>query len=170
VFLQVSYCLRIVLDTVGVTPVTDQTLINGFLQLWNLIIAVLAATQVDRFGRRPLLLVSSFGMLACYMIITRLAGSFAEHGNSSVGIAVIPFLFIYYGFYDIAYTPLIVSVIWPYHLRSKGIAVCLCSNFVTLFFNLFVNPIALANIAWKYYIVYCAILVLVCIMIWFAYP
>jgi MFS family permease len=173
VFSQVSYYLPIVLDTVGVTSVTDQTLINGFLQLWNLIIAVLAATQVDRLGRRPLLLVSSFGMLACYIIITGLAGSFAEHGNSSVGIAVIPFLFIYYGFYDIAYTPLIVSYpaeIWPYHLRSKGIAVSLCSTFVALFFNLFVNPIALTNIAWKYYIVYCAILVLVCITVWFAYP
>jgi MFS family permease len=151
---------------VGVTSVTDQTLINGFLQLWNLIITALAATQVDRLSRRPLLLVS-FDMLACYIIITGLASSFAEHGNSGVGIAVIPFLFIYYGFYNIAYTPLIVSYpaeIWPYHLRSKGIAISLldfCCAFA-LFFNLFVNPIALANIAWKYYIVYCAILVLVC--------
>jgi MFS family permease len=90
-----------------------------------------------------------------------------------VKIAVIPFLFIYYGFYDIAYTPLIVSYpaeIWPYHLGSKGITISLSSTFVALFFNLFVNPIALANIAWKYYIVYCAILVLVCITVWFAYP
>jgi hypothetical protein len=105
VFSQASYYLPIVLDTVGVTSVTDQTLINGFLQLWNPIIAVLAATQVDRLGRRPLLLVSSFDMLACYIIITGLAGSFAGQGNSGIGIAVIPFLFIYYGFYDIAYTP-----------------------------------------------------------------
>ena len=35
---------------------------------------------------------------------------------------------------------------------------------------MFVNPIALANIARKYYIVYCAILVLVCITVWFTYP
>jgi hypothetical protein len=136
VFLQVSYYLPIVLDTVGVTTVTNQTLINGFLQLWNLIIAVLAATQVDRLRGCPLLLVSSFGMLACYIIITGLTGSFAEHGNSGVGIAVIPFLFIYYGFYDIVYTPLIVSYpaeIWPYHLRSKGIAVSLWLDFCCTF-------------------------------------
>lgn len=50
----------------GVTSVTKQTLISGFLQLFNLIVAVTAATQVDRLGRRTLLLSSPIGMLICY--------------------------------------------------------------------------------------------------------
>ena len=81
---------------------TDQTLINGFLQLWNLIMAALAAFNVDRFGRRTLFLVSSVGMLISYICITGLSGSFAETGSASVGVAVIPFLFLFFGFYDIA--------------------------------------------------------------------
>lgn len=91
----VSYYLARVLTTVGVTGVTEQTLINGFLQVFNLIVAVIAATQVDRLGRRWLLLVSSGGMLVCYIIITGLSGSFASTGESAVGLAVIPMLFIY---------------------------------------------------------------------------
>lgn len=169
----VSYYLSSVLKTVGVTSVTQQTLINGFLQVWNLIIAVTAAGLVDRLGRRFLLLTSSFGMLVCYIVITGLSGSFAQTQNSATGLAVIPMLFIYYGFYDIAYTPLVIAYpaeIWPYHLRSRGVAVTLCSTFLALFFNLFVNPIALSSIAWRYYIVYVAILVGICLTAWFFYP
>ena len=79
-------------------------MISGFLQVWNLIIAVGAAFCVDRLGRRPLFLASCLGMLVSYILIAALAGSFAHTGNSATGVAVIPFLFIYYGFYDIAFT------------------------------------------------------------------
>ena len=79
-------------------------MISGFLQLWNLILAIGAAFCVDRLGRRPLFLASCFGMLTAYILISALAGSFAHTGNASTGVAVIPFLFLYYGFYDIAFT------------------------------------------------------------------
>ncbi len=152
---------------------TQQTLINGFLQLWNLIMAVLGATMVDRLGRRFLLLWCSVAMLICYIIITGLSGSFAQTKNAATGIAVVPMLFIYYAFYDFSYTPLVVAYpaeIWPYELRSRGIAVSQMANFGALFFNAFVNSIALANIAWKYYIVYIGLLVVICITIYFFYP
>ena len=65
-------------------------------------------------------------MLVSYIIITGLSGSFAETQVSSVGIAVIPMLFIFFAGYDIALTPLLVSYpceIWPYRLRSRGLTV-----------------------------------------------
>lgn len=98
----VSYYLAMVLRSVGITSITDQTLINGCLQIWNLIMAVGAAAMVDPLGRRPLFLISSAGMLVSYICISALSGSFATQGSAAVGIAVVPFLYIYYGFYDIA--------------------------------------------------------------------
>ncbi|KAH8601507.1 glucose transporter HXT1 [Bisporella sp. PMI_857] len=169
----VSYYLALVLETVGITTVTDQTLISGCLQIWNLILSVSAAFSVDRFGRRKLFLTSAAGMLGSYIIITGLSGSFAENGVPSVGIAVIPFLFIYFGFYDIAFTPLLVSYpceIWPYQLRARGVTVTLFSTTVALTTNIFVNPIALEAIGWKYYLVFVVILVGVCIICYFYYP
>lgn len=168
-------------------------MISGFLQIWNLIFAVGAAVSVDRLGRRKLFLASCFGMLACYVVISGLSGSFANTGSASTGIAVIPFLFLFYGFYDIAvsaasslyltsyeamltilqFTPFVISYtceIWPYMYRSKGISMCLMTTQLAVFFNIFVNPIALEAIQWKYYLVYVVILVIITATIWFYYP
>jgi MFS family permease len=88
----VSYYLALVLDTVGVKSVKDQTLIAGCLQIWNLIFAVAAAFSVDRVGRRPLFLASAVTMFIGYVCVTGLSGSFAQTGNAATGTAVIPFL------------------------------------------------------------------------------
>jgi hypothetical protein len=98
-----------VLKTIGITSVTNQTLISGMLQIWNLIIAVSAAFTVDKLGRRFLFLLSTTGMLISYICISGLSGSFAHTGAAATGIAVIPFLYIFYGFYYIAFTPLLIS-------------------------------------------------------------
>lgn len=97
-----SYYLALVLQTVGITSVTDQTLISGCMQIWNLFWAILAAFLVDKLGRRPLFLISCVGMLVSYITISGLSGGFASTHSSPVGLAVVPFLFIYYAFYDIA--------------------------------------------------------------------
>ncbi len=60
--------------------------------------------------------------------------------------------------YSIAWSPLIVAYtveILPYSLRAKGFNVFNFVISVALIFNQYVNPIALGNIGWKYYIVYC---------------
>ncbi|KAF5027833.1 hypothetical protein F66182_60 [Fusarium sp. NRRL 66182] len=173
----VSYYLAKVLETVGITSVTDQTLISGCLQVWNLFVAIGAATLVDRLGRRPLFLISSVGMLISYVLISGLSGSFATTGKAATGLAVVPFLYIYYGFYTFAFrttsTPLVVSYpaeIWSYQLRARGIAVTQLATYAAIFFNTFVNPIALDAIGWKYYIVFAVILVVVTLTIFFFYP
>ena len=57
--------------------------------------------------------------------------------------------------YSLAFTPLIVSYtleILPYSLRAKGFNVFNFTISVALIFNQYVNPIALDNISWKYYV------------------
>lgn len=75
---------------------------NSGLQLWNLIFAVTAALCVDKLGRRFLFLASGSVMLTSYIIVTGLSGSFAQTGHLATGLAVVPFLFLYFAGYDIA--------------------------------------------------------------------
>lgn len=44
------------------------------------------------------------------------------------------------------------------------------STQTALFFNIFVNPIALDAIGWKYYLVYVGILIIVTVTVYFFYP
>lgn len=75
--------------------------------------------------------------------------------------------------YDIALTPLLVAYpceIWPFQLRSKGNAVNYVTTVSAIFFNTFVNPIALDAIGWKYYIVFIVFIILYGITAYFWYP
>lgn len=128
----VSHYLSPVLKSVGITSPTQITSINAGLAVWNLIMAWGAASQVERFGRRFLFFTSGIGMFLSYAAVMGLSAGFANTGSASMGIAVIPFLFIYYAFYDFAWTPLpwfYVPEVIPYTLRTKGLALLnLCSN------------------------------------------
>ncbi|KAH7325554.1 general substrate transporter [Stachybotrys elegans] len=169
----VSYYLALVLRTVGITSVTHQTLISALLQVWNLFWSVGAAACVERLGRRPLFLTSAGTMLVSYIIITGLSGSFASTGNSAVGTTVIPFLFIFFAGYDVGLTPLMFSYpveIWPYRLRSRGVGIMWLSGIVAGVFNMFVNPIALSSIGWRYYFTFIVFLIAFLLMAYFLYP
>jgi MFS family permease len=162
-----------VLDTVGIKDSDTQTLINGLLQVFNFIIAGSAALLVDRLGRRTLFLWSAVGMLLSFIIWTACSAVFDITNASALGKTVIAFVFIFYFHYDIAYTPLLLGYpteIFPYSIRSKGLTVELMSVYSSLIVLAFVNPIALDNIGWHYYIFYCCFDVVVLVVTWFLFP
>ncbi|KAL4987924.1 general substrate transporter [Aspergillus falconensis] len=169
----VSYYLTLVLDTVGVTDTDTQTLINGLLQIFNFIAALSAALFVDRLGRRTLFLWSAAGMLVSFIIWTACSAVFDSTQASALGRTVIAFVFIFYFHYDIAYTPLLLGYpteIFPYSTRSKGLTVELLSVYGSLIILAFVNPVALDNIGWRYYIFFCCFDVLVLAVTYFVFP
>ncbi|RSH88913.1 hypothetical protein EHS25_002575 [Saitozyma podzolica] len=169
----VSYYLSPVLKSVGVTKAVEITGINAGLAFWNLVIAMIAGLNVERFGRRPLFLISTAGMIISYAFVMGFSAGFATTGKSALGVAAIPFLFLFYGSYDIAWTPLnysYVTEILPYNLRTKGLALYISGQNIANAFNQFVNPIALAAITWKYYAVYIAIDICYFILIYFYFP
>jgi len=157
----VSFYLNKVFDTIGITDPTTQLLINGILQIWNLFWALGAAFMVDKVGRRVLFLTSSGGMVLFFTLQTICSARFAINGDNASAHAVIAFIFLFYAFYDLAFTPLIVSYtveILPYPLRAKGFTVFNFAISLSLIFNQYVNPIALDALGWKYYIVYVCVL------------
>lgn len=98
----VSFYLTSILNSVGVTSGHQQLIITACLQIWNLLWAVAAASSVQKFGKRLLFLTSAAVMLVSYTVITALSATFADNGSKAAGLAVIPFLFIFFAGYDIA--------------------------------------------------------------------
>ncbi|EJD52273.1 hexose transporter [Auricularia subglabra TFB-10046 SS5] len=167
----ISYYLNIILKAVGIEETWKQTLLNGFLQIFNLIVAISASLLTERLGRRTLFLWSTGLMLVFYSLITATSATFRKSakwdgpdptvpstpGNSHAANAFIAFIFLYNFAYAIAYTPLIVSYtveILPYTIRAKGLAVMNLSVTASLVFNQYINPIAWDALNWKYYLVY----------------
>ncbi|KAJ5716578.1 Sugar transporter [Penicillium malachiteum] len=169
----ISYYLSLILDSVGVTKVKDQTLISACLQVWCLIFACIGAFLIDRFGRRPLFMSSACVMLVSYVLVTALSGTYEKTGSAATGGAVIPFLFIFFSGYCVALTPFLTSYpceIWPFRLRSRGLTVTWLATIVGMFFNTFVNPIAMDAIGWKYYLVFVVVLLVFGITAFLFYP
>jgi MFS family permease len=168
-----SYYLAPILSSVGITKAADQAAVNVSLQAWNFLLSAAGAVASERYGRRILWLLSTAGMLLFLSIATLLAGLFAEQHLAAAGIAVVPFLFIFFGFYDMAYAPLFISYpaeILPFQLRAKGLAVTLSVDAAACFFNQYVNPVAFTALQWKYYCVYIGCLVVFLGIVYFLFP
>ncbi|KAL4257195.1 major facilitator superfamily protein [Pleurotus pulmonarius] len=153
----VSYYLNKVFIAIGIEDPTTQLLINGILNIFNFFVAIIAGMLCDKVGRRRLFMTSTIGMVVFWTLQTICFALYAEHGLTKAGHAVIAMIFLFYGFYDLAFTPLIVSYtveILPYSLRAKGFMIFNFSISISLIFNQYVNPIALEALGWKYYLVY----------------
>ncbi|CAE6412359.1 unnamed protein product [Rhizoctonia solani] len=164
-----SYYLAPVLALVGITDPRQQ----GGLAIWNWIISILGSLAVDRVGRRPIWLFATLGMLVSYVIVTALSATFDRTSDRATGLAVIPMIFITFGFYDICWTPLPTAYsaeILSYSIRSMGMSLLQVVQALALAFNQWVNPVALEAIAWRYYIVYIGTLFVLLVIIWFLYP
>lgn len=157
----VQFYLVPVLREAGITQSAQQAGINGGLAVVNFISSVAGASLVEKKGRRPLFLIAVGGMLCSYAAITGLAGGYASTKNPSVGVALVPFIFIFMMFYSLGITPiplLYVPEILPMSLRAKGLSLYMTITGACLAFNNFVNPIAMAAIGWRYYAVYLGML------------
>ncbi|EJF64973.1 general substrate transporter [Dichomitus squalens] len=159
----VSYYINLVFEGVGIKDAGTKAAINGGLQVWNLIAAMSGALLVDKLGRRTLFIISNVGMLIGFGAWTLTTALFNTMDNKAAAKATIPFIFIFYFFYDIAYTPMLIAYtleILPFSIRAKGFAVMNLAVSLTLAFNQFVNPWALDALGWKYYLVYCGWLII----------
>ncbi|KAH6715906.1 general substrate transporter [Leptodontidium sp. MPI-SDFR-AT-0119] len=169
----VFYYLYLVLNSAGITSVKDQTLINGGLTLWNWLWSIAGALMVDRIGRRTLYLTSLSGMLVSYIIWTVLTSRFAATSSTPLGYVVVAMIFIFYVFYDVGALVLFQAYtveIWPYRYRSNGLALVYITAYASLIVNLFVNPIALERIGWKYYIIYCCLIGIALVGVYYMFP
>ncbi|KAJ5379847.1 uncharacterized protein N7496_002275 [Penicillium cataractarum] len=168
----ISYYLSPILTSLGITSTREQLTILTCLHVWNLIIATSASVFIDKAGRRPLWLSATAGQLLSLVAVMGLSAAYS-HGVEKAGVAVIPFFFIFYGSYDIAYSPMSYSYpveILTFSMRTKGAAIYITISTLAVALNTWVNPIALAALAWKYYGVYIAINAVLIVIIYLGFP
>jgi hypothetical protein len=156
----ISYYLKYVMDRVGMTDPQTQLGINGGMKTLALCENFFFAFFIDKLGRRPIYLISTIGTFVVFNIFTIISARYEIAPAIGLGKGFIVSIFFYGIFYDIksgvmaSYT----TEILPYGLRAKGFVWLNFCVTAALFFNQFVNGIALDALAWKYYICYCIFL------------
>lgn len=171
----VSYYLKQVLDSIGITSTKRQLQINGGLMIYNLGICVILTGIVVKVRRRAMFLTSTMGMLVSYVIWTILSALNEKNNfsNKSLANGVLAFIFLYYLCYNIGLNGLpylYTTEVLPYSHRAKGLNMQSVAIYSALIYNGYVNTIAMNRISWKYYIVYCCILAVEFLVVLFFYP
>jgi MFS family permease len=112
----------------GITNQNQKLAMSTGKTILDLIVTVGAALNVDRFGRRPLFLISMVGMVVSFACWTA-TGAIYENSNETdvqAGYAQLVFIWIFGVFYDVGFSGLLVAYaleILPFHLRAKGMMI-----------------------------------------------
>ncbi|GAA6031390.1 hypothetical protein JCM8097_005638 [Rhodosporidiobolus ruineniae] len=118
-------------------------------------------------------LLSTGGILVFYSLITACSAVYAQNGSQGAGQATVAFIYLYSGFYDVAWSVFFYSYLaelLPFGVRTKGMAICLFVDYAALFFAQYANPPAFAALSWKYYTIYVAVIAVNLIVVWFCFP
>jgi len=113
-------------------------IVAGGWYIWANISAIIWATQVDRIGRKPLLVWNSILCALSFSIVIGLYGAYVTHAatasNLKAGQGGLIFSFFLYVFFYEMGEPIMflyIGEIFPQHLRGKGVAIGLFSLNVT---------------------------------------
>tara|TARA_B110000003_G_C16590210_1_gene511508 strand:- start:90 stop:1469 length:1380 start_codon:yes stop_codon:yes gene_type:complete len=105
-----------------------QTIIMGLV---NVIFTVVAILTVDKWGRKPLLIIGSIGMAIGMIAISTLA--FFD----VIGITTLVFIIIYTASFMMSWGPIcwvLISEIFPNKIRSQAVAIAVAAQWAANFF------------------------------------
>ncbi|KAL0765630.1 hypothetical protein CaCOL14_011854 [Colletotrichum acutatum] len=169
----ISFYMKKILNLVGIT---DNHTVQKFIlgnTCWGFINAVPIALIAPRFARRKMFLTCTIGTACVYTVWTVASARFAIEQSQRAAIPVLVFIFVYSPFYNIGWNALAYTYLvelFPFSQRAKGIAVEQLTVRFAVFFNTYVNPIALDSIGWKYYIVYCVWILVEILTVYMIFP
>jgi SP family arabinose:H+ symporter-like MFS transporter len=94
----------------------------------NLLFTLAAMVLIDRFGRKPLIIIGSTGMM---LMLAGLSALFFTHQTS--GVLVLVFILGYIAFFSASLGPalwVVVAELFPNRLRNKGMSVAIISLWI----------------------------------------
>ncbi|GME28242.1 Sugar transporter [Neofusicoccum parvum] len=157
-------------QNLGMSPELSRVLSGGALT-WKFLSSFVAFFTIDRFGRRAVFMFSGCGMSAC-MIALAITTSFGKE-NHAAQVAAGCFIYLFNFFVPIGFLGanfLYCTEVAPIRLRVAMSSISTANHWLWNFVVVMVTPVALANIAWRYYIVYAVIGACIPITVYFFYP
>jgi hypothetical protein len=144
-----------------------------------LLFSLIGIPNVERWGRRKMMMYAAAGQCFCYLIITvclRYADQFypaADSIKTKWASASIAFFFLYYVFFGIGWQ----GVPWLYPteinslgMRARGAALGTATNWIFNFMVVEITPSGIENLRWQFYIIWTVFNFAFVPIVYFFYP
>ncbi|KAE8443908.1 hypothetical protein EG329_001218 [Mollisiaceae sp. DMI_Dod_QoI] len=140
-----------------------------------LLFSCLAYFVIERFGRRKVMMSSAAACCTCWVIITIvLALTESDPANSyNYGAVAVTFFFVFFASFGMG----VLGVPWLYpteinalEMRTKGASLAMATNWIMNYMVAEVTPSGIANLSWRFWIIWAVICFAFIPITYFFYP
>jgi sugar porter (SP) family MFS transporter len=144
-------------------------ILGGATAVTYLVGSIIPIWIIDRYGRRPILMVSSAGQSFCFAMTAILLSV----GTTSAAYGAVAMIFLFqialgFGFLPIPW--LYPAEISTTRIRARGGAVSSFANWMSTFVIVQITPPAIANIGWRVFIIFAILNALFIPIIYLFFP
>lgn len=138
------------IEAAGIKNTDTQLLINAINPIFSMIASVAGASMLDRLGRRPMMMGSLMGALACYILLTAFSAQSENNPDLAYGVIVSIYLFgICFAFGFTALQTLYSVECLENRTRAKGSGLNFLFLNVAMVINTYGISEGIAKIGWK---------------------
>ncbi|TGO11189.1 hypothetical protein BTUL_0115g00080 [Botrytis tulipae] len=152
-----------------------QLIMSGVLNICQLVGVGSSLFTMDRYGRRPLLIIGSFFMTISHVMIAVMVCLFSYdwHTHQAAAWVSVAFLLFYMVVFGASWGPVpwaMPSEIFRSDLRAKGVALSTCSNWLSNFIIGLITPPLVVYTNWGAYVFFGGFCALSGIWTWLSVP
>lgn len=159
--------MPVMFEQAGIEDDNTQLLLNAINPIFSLIAAICGAAQLDKLGRRKMMIIGLVGALASYCMLTAFTAETEKNADLSYGVIVS--IYVFGIFFAWGFTPLqtLYSVeCLENRTRAKGSALSFLFLNVAMIVNTYGISVGMEAIGWKLYLVYIGWIVVEIVLIY----
>ncbi|KAF1938986.1 general substrate transporter [Clathrospora elynae] len=171
----ILYYAPTIFNGLGLSSNAVSLLATGVVGIVMFLATIPAVMYVDKWGRKPVLIVGAIGMAVCHFIIAGIVASFENDwpSHQGAGWAAVVMVWLFVIHFGYSWGPcawIVVAEIWPMSNRPYGIALGASSNWMNNFIVGQVTPDMLQHMRYGTYIFFGVFTALGAVFIYFYFP
>jgi len=154
----ISNFLSPILDSIGIRNYRTKNVVNLAYVFVKFVNSSAIALIIPRFRRRTMYLACTISLFVVMVIFTVASADYSLTHSKISALEVLGSIFAFTLAFNLAFTNLTftyVAELFPFHVRTSGMAMYEWWSHCGAFSSEFINPIGIDFVGWRWYIPYC---------------